>query len=440
LADELLSPLDFAFWHLDAPGHPLSVGALAVFESGAPVDPEQIASLLAERAAAVARLRLRVRDVWYPAGGAVWTPDETFDATRHVRVTREPVAELMARAMDRTRPPWEVYVIEGAAVAGAAVAGGDGASRPAFSVLVKLHHALADGLRAVQVGAALLDEGAGLPPMPAAAPPARTSLIPTVPDARRLVREAGRALGIGSALVRAALDPFGPPALGSSSSGTRRLATAVLDLDELNRIRKSSGGTVNDVVMAVVAGALRRWMHDRGDDPGGPAPRALIPVARRRRRSEPGPGNRLSGYLIRLPVAEADPLARLRAVRRTMDTAKATGPDGGPGAVALLADTLPLFAHRLAAPVLGRTARLLYDVLITNVPIPDIPLSLSGHRLAELYPLAPLAHGQSLAIALSTYHGRVHVGLLADAAAIPDLDRLATCTVEALTELTAAMP
>jgi WS/DGAT/MGAT family acyltransferase len=191
--------------------------------------------------------------------------------------------------------------------------------------------------------------------------------------------------------------------------------------------------------MAVVAGALRRWMHDRGDDPGGPAPRALIPVARRRRRSDPGPGNRLSGYLIRLPVAEPDPLARLSAVRRTMDTAKATGPDGGAGAVALLADSVPLLAHRLAAPVLGRTARLLYDLLVTNVPIPDIPLSLDGRRLAELYPLAPLAHGQSLAIALSAYHGRVHIGLLADADAVPDLDRLASCAVEALAELSNAV-
>jgi WS/DGAT/MGAT family acyltransferase len=454
LADEHLSPLDLAFWNLDSPGHPMHLGAVAVFDRdpGRPVDADGLAALITARAEAVPRMRQRVKDVWYGVGGAAWAVDEHFDARHHVHAVRRAdadaaVAELMSRPMDRDRPPWEVYVIEGAPDA-------------PFSVLVKLHHALADGLRAVEFGAALLDQGARTPaPAPAAPAPrqgAETAVpaqgrgpglhLPGLPDPRQVVaslpdrvREAGRALGIGSAVLRASLDPGGPPALGAAwtPGGTeRRFATASLDVDDLHRIRKTGGGTVNDVVMAVVAGALRRWMEARGDDPAGPGPRALIPVARRRRRGvRGGRGNRISGYLLRLPVGEPDPLARLRDVRAGMDRNKDAGPDSGPGAVALLADSVPPLAHRFAAPLLAASARLLFDVLVTNVPMLDVPLTLDGCRMTELYPLAPLARGQSLAVAVSTYRRRVHIGLLADAGSVPDADRLAAALHGALAEL-----
>ncbi|WP_338703889.1 WS/DGAT domain-containing protein [Streptomyces sp. Q6] len=128
---------------------------------------------------------------------------------------------------------------------------------------------------------------------------------------------------------------------------------------------------------------------------------------------------------MRLPVAQADPLERLREVRTAMDRRKDHGPNRGAGAVALLADHVPPLGHRLGGSLVGQNARLLFDLLVTSVPLPSLGLKLGGCPLREVFPLAPLAQGQSLAVAVSTYRGRVHYGLVADAAAVPDLDALA---------------
>ncbi|MEK8145985.1 hypothetical protein NKH18_46685 [Streptomyces sp. M10(2022)] len=166
------------------------------------------------------------------------------------------------------------------------------------------------------------------------------------------IGEVGRALGVGASVVRASrLDLRGSTALTASSSGTRRLATVELDAGAVQRIRRAEGGTANDVMLSVIAGALRRWMLERGERL--PAdPRALVPVSRRR----PGggaTGNRLSAYLLALPVSEPDARIRLRAVRAEMNRNKAAGPLRGAGAVAVLADQLPALAHRFGAPLAG---------------------------------------------------------------------------------------
>jgi diacylglycerol O-acyltransferase / wax synthase len=249
------------------------------------------------------------------------------------------------------------------------------------------------------------------------------------------IGEVRRALGVGASVVRASrLDMRGSTALTASSSGTRRLATAELDAEAVQRIRRAEGGTANDVLLAVVAGALRRWMLERGEQLPGADPRALVPVSRRR----PGgaaTGNRLSAYLLGLPVSEPDARERLRAVRGDMDRNKAAGPLRGAGAVAVLADQLPALAHRFGAPLAGNAARMLFDVLVTSVPLPRSALSLGGCPLRAVYPMAPLARGQSLAVAMSTYGGRVQVGLVADGKALPDLDRLAGAVREEFDEL-----
>ncbi len=256
-------------------------------------------------------------------------------------------------------------------------------------------------------------------------------------DPRAAVTELGRALGIGASVARAGLGVRSCAALTSSATGTRRTAGIVLDLDDVHQVRKAVGGTVNDVLIAVVAGALRRWLDERGDGSEGVEPRALIPVSRRRPRTAQPPGNRLSGYLVRLPVGDDDPLARLRGVRAAMDRNKEAGPERGAGALALLAEHVPSLGHRLVGPVVAQAARLLFDVLVTSVPLPGIGLRLGGSRLAEVYPFAPLARGQSLAVAVSTYRGRVHYGLVADAAAVPDLDLLARSVRDELEALVA---
>ncbi|MFD7718889.1 wax ester/triacylglycerol synthase family O-acyltransferase [Streptomyces sp. NPDC059814] len=458
MGTELLAPLDLAFWHLESDAHPMHLGALAVFspDGGRSPGADALLELLGTRAAAIPRLRMRVRDVLLPVGGAAWSVDKDFDVHRHVKRVELPGAqtcdegafmaaatglagELMEQPLRRGLPPWQMYVIGGAADDGP------------FAVLVKLHHALADGMRAVAIGAGIFDEIASFAGRGrAGAPAGRTGPVPPrswMPGPRQVaglalgrIEGLGRAFGVGASLVRASrLDLRGATALSASSSGTRRLATADLDLDAVQRIRRAAGGTANDVLLAVVAGALRRWMLERGEPLPGADPRALVPVSRRR----PGgaaTGNRLSAYLLGLPVSEPDPWERLRAVRGAMDRNKSAGPLRGAGAVAVLADQLPSLAHRFGAPLAGSAARMLFDVLVTSVPLPRSALSLGGCPLRALYPMAPLARGQSLAVALTTYGGKVQVGLVADGKALPDLERLGRCAEDEVAELLALLP
>ncbi|WP_405997316.1 wax ester/triacylglycerol synthase family O-acyltransferase [Streptomyces sp. NBC_00829] len=444
MSSELLAPLDLAFWHLESAGHPMHLGALAFFAPAPGAQSgDRVIDLLATRAAAIRRLRMRVRDVWLPIGGAAWAVAKDFDVRRHVREVRIPegdfaaeaaaiAGELMERPLERGLPPWEMYLLTGEE---------DGP----FAVLVKLHHALADGMRAVSIGAGIFDEIAGA--RTAGVRRARTAEPGnwlTGPRqvagfARGRIEELGRAVGVGASVVRASrLDARGTPALSAGSSGTRRLGTAVLDLEDVQRVRRAMGGTANDVLLAVVAGALRRWLEERGEPLPAADPRALVPVSRRRPGSPAGSGNKFSAYLLDLPVGDPDPRSRLDAVRTGMDRNKAAGPWRGAGALTVLADQLPPLAHRFGAPLAGGAARMLFDVLVTSVPLPRSALSLGGSPLREIYPMAPLARGQSLAIALSTYGGRVHAGLVADGKAVPDLDRLARSLGEELDELLAA--
>ncbi|MGQ4388475.1 wax ester/triacylglycerol synthase family O-acyltransferase [Streptomyces sp. SAS_270] len=439
MTSDLLAPLDLAFWNIESAEHPMHLGALGVFSAHSPTAGAHAADLLAARAAAVPGLRMRIRDVWQPLlplafGGATREPAPDFDPLQHVRL-HAPTADfhavaghLMERPLERGRPPWEAHVLPGE----------DGTS---FAVLFKFHHALADGLRALMLAAALMDPMDMPEPRPRPAEPPR-GLLPDVRKLPGLVRGAlsdvGRALDIGTSVARATWDVRSSTALTSQPTGTRRTAGVVVDLDEVHRIRKTEGGTVNDVLIAVVAGALRRWLDERGDGSEGVAPRALIPVSKRRPRTAHPQGNRLSGYLIRLPVDDPDPLARLRTVRTAMDRNKDAGPNRGAGAVALLADHVPPLGHRLGGPVVGQAARLLFDILVTSVPLPSLGLKLGGCPVTEVFPLAPLARGQALAIAVSTFRGRVHYGLVADAEAVPDLDRLSAAVTEEVAALLAA--
>ncbi|WP_307624300.1 wax ester/triacylglycerol synthase family O-acyltransferase [Streptomyces sp. V3I7] len=441
MTSDLLAPLDLAFWNIESDLYPMHLGALGVFSAHSPTAGAHAADLLAARAAAVPGLRMRIRDVWQPIGspfalplafgGATREPDPGFDPMDHVRL-HAPAGDfqavagtLMERPLERDRPPWEAHVLPGE----------DGVS---FAVLFKFHHALADGLRALKLAAGVLDP-MDLPergPRPVEPP---RGLLPDVRKLPGLLRgalsEAGRALDIGASVALSTLGGRTSSALTSTPSGTRRTAGVVLDIDDVHRVRKAVGGTVNDVLIAVVAGALRRWLDERGDGSAGVEPRALIPVSRRRPRSAQPQGNRLSGYLIRLPVDDPDPRSRLDTVRAAMDRNKDAGADRGAGAVALLADHVPALGHRLGGPLVGQAARLWFDILVTSVPLPGIGLRLGGHPLTEVYPFAPLAPGQSLAVAISTYRGHVHYGLVADGRAVPDLDRFAralTAEVETL--------
>ncbi|SDY51202.1 Diacylglycerol O-acyltransferase [Saccharopolyspora shandongensis] len=444
-----VSALDQAFLCLEQDAAPMHLGAVAVFAPRRPVQPQRLAEVLAERAQQIPRLRLRIRSSWFPPGHARWEEPPDFRARDHVHTHQLPspggreelavlVAELNSPSLDLSRPLWELHVITGL----------DGAR---FAVLVKLHHALADGCGAVEAGLGLLD---GFTPdwAPRQTTPPSDPLLDAAWRAvgmlsrpRRLLADALSAagdlpgtlwqtVGIASSVVRNMRLPASDSPLHARASAARRVALVPIERRDVRRIRARHGGTTNDIALTVLTGALRRWLDTRGHPLDGLTVRALIPVSQR----PPGKShdnNRLSGYLCDLPVGEPDPTTRLRMVRAAMDRNKSAGPLRGPGAFPVLAGRVPPLVHRIAAPLAGHGAGLLFDTVITNVPLPDIPVTMDGAPLRELYPLAPLAAGHALSIAVTQYRTTVHIGVQANRCAVNDLEKLSEALPYAVAEL-----
>jgi WS/DGAT/MGAT family acyltransferase len=436
MASTPLSGLDTAFLSLDSTATPMNIGALAVFSPAQPEHPARLAELLRVRAARIPQLRQRVRASMLPPGVPTWVADPRFDAGAHIHTHHLPrphdatqltdrVADIMAARLDSGRPLWEIHVITG-------LPGGR------FAVLPKLHHALADGTAALLLGLSLLD-GFDVPPAP---PRAHVNPVPGIrATLRSFGSSAQQAMDIAGAVLRNARPaPPSSPLLAPNAT-ERRLATVRLDLHDIKRVRARHGGTTNDVLLAVLAGALRDWLLARGDRADGLSLRALVPVSQRcRGRGRNAAGNQLSGYLCDLPVGEPDPVRRLVAVRAMMDGNKEAGPRRGPGALPLLAEHVPHAVHRMMMPMVGQCAPLLCDTVVTTVPLPSVPLKFDGAELREIYPVVPLAPGHALGVAFSPYRGTVHVGLSANGRAIPDVDMLADAmsgTLGSLNELCA---
>jgi diacylglycerol O-acyltransferase / wax synthase len=233
------------------------------------------------------------------------------------------------------------------------------------------------------------------------------------------------ATGSAVAVLRNARLPAPGSPLVVWSSGRRALAVASLNLQQVRRIRRAYGGTVNDVLLWVVTGALRDWLVARGNQVEGLALRAFIPVSQRSRAGRRIGGNRLSGYLCELPVGAPDPTERLLQIQRTMTRNRAAGTSRSPGAILELADRLPAPVHRIAAPVAGQGALLLFDLMVTSVPVPNVALAFDGAELVEVFPMAPLVAGQALVIGLSWYRDRAYLGFHADRDGLPDVKKLA---------------
>ncbi|MDQ0379951.1 WS/DGAT/MGAT family acyltransferase [Amycolatopsis thermophila] len=401
----------------------MHMGAAVILQPDGPVDPGALAALLARRAARIPRLRRRVRPSLFPPGGASWAEDPEFDPHDHVHVHRltgfyadDPLAayaaEWIEQPLPMDRPLWDVHLVTGLA-------------ENRFALLLKLHHAFTDGAGAFAVAAGLLDE---LPItrmlVDAADPPAdpRSPLEALRDGVTGAIGQAGENAAIASAILRAAR-PYPSSPLSAPDSAARRLGFVRLPLSDIRTIRGAHGGTPNDVVLAVLAGALRDWMINRGQRPDARTLRALIPVSTRARDGGWG-SNQLSGYLCDLPVHLDDPVRRLREIRWSMDRNKAAGPQRGAGALPVLADRLPPVLHRMAAKVTGRAAGALFDTVITNVPLPKLDLSLDGARLCEIYPFVPLAPRHAVGIAAATYRDHVHIGLQLNGDTVPDTGSL----------------
>jgi len=417
-----LSPLDVAFLCMESPDTPMHMGVVSTFRPDRPVDPRQIAALVAQRASTMPRLRRRARFSRWP-GGAEWVDASGFDAREHIecrelsdgRAVEAHTSQWLAEPLDMTAPLWSAQILTGLP---------DGE----FAVLLKLHHAISDGLGAIDIGFGLLD--------PIGRPrPSSRSADEAKPGARDVVRRIAESAGITAAIMRSTRPS--PSPLHTANSPLRRAGFAQLATSDIRSIRAAHGGSTNDVVLAVLAGALREWLRNSGHADCDRPLNTLIPVSLRGRQAGAASGNHLSGYLCRLPVHLDDPVQRLHHVRADMDRNKQAGPARGAGALPVLANRLPSAAHRIATGALAQAAATaLFDAVITNVLVPGLPLSLDGARLSQIYPFVPLAPNHLIGIALSGYRDTVHLGLQANGAAVDDLGSFTDAITKSMAALT----
>ena len=451
---ERLSGLDAMFLYIEDRAAHMHVGAVAVFEGRAPAYRDLLA-LIASRLGRVPRYRQRLAFAPLNVGRPVWTDDASFDLEYHVRHTAlpppggdEPLKKLAGRVfaqrLDRDRPLWELWLVEGL---------GD----DRFAVILKTHHCMLDGVSGADLVTVLLGvdpsevaPGPVGPWEPRPAPGAialaasavveqvthplqvlRDALEPTSP-ARRVLREVASGLKPLVGLSRLGRAP--DSSLNRPIGPHRRWEMVSLDLDAVKEVRAALGGTVNDVLLAVVAGALRRLLEARGEE--APARvRAMIPVSVRGTDPARALGNRVTALFCDLPVGEPDAAERLRAVSREMKALKESGQAQGALAWTRLGDFAPPAV--LAQVARFQSAHRYMNLVVTNIPGPREPIYLLGRKMLAWYPLVPLARGQTLGIAMQTYHGRIGIGLLGDADALRDLPVLAGAIPQALAALTA---
>jgi diacylglycerol O-acyltransferase / wax synthase len=459
-----LSPLDASFLFAEHRTAAMHVGAVMTFAPppDGSFDPDAFTALIGERLSLVPGYRRKLREVPGGLGLPVWVDDPGFDLDYHVRrsalpapgtpeVLRELVGRLLGRQLDRSRPLWEVYLVEGLSDGG-------------FAVVTKTHHAMVDGLASMDIGSALLD----LTPQPREVAPddwrparepsglelAASAAGDALLRSQRVLDRAGRAatdVRETAATVsrtmqsmvsagRSAVTTRPVQSLNGATGQQRRYGMARTSLPEHRIVRRRFGGTVNDVVLAVVAGGLRRWLAGRGEPlPPGTVVRALVPVSVRARARPGGPGvpsgNSISACLLDLPVGEPDPVLRLAAVRAQMAEQKRGGHAVGTSALFRLVGLAPPIVHNLGARLASQYSSRFYNVLVTNVPGPPRPLYAMGARMRDMYPVVPLAGGQAVAVGITTYDGAVHYGLTADRDAAPDVDDLAAALTGALREL-----
>jgi WS/DGAT/MGAT family acyltransferase len=442
-------------------GH-MAIGAVMICE-GSPPSYEDFVTHIRSRLHLLPRFRQRVVFPPLGLGRPFWVDFPEFEVGDHVREVTLPtpgtdeqfhelVGEYLSPALDRSKPLWELWLV-------------DGFEDDHFGIVYKTHHALADGISAVDIGMLLFDiEPKDQPARDEVAwephrPPSRAHLV-------------GRAAsGVGATVLRTARW------LWNAIRGPRRAAKRATDglagiwevtgaltkpapkvplnvdigpdrcfcwtrcrLAEFKEIKNALGGTVNDVSLAVAAGALRRWLQSRDVDVDGMELKALVPVSVRAENEHGELGNMLTAMRGPLPVGISDPVNRLHTVSAGMDALKASKQPLGAEAIWALNDWFREFAPPLLLrPTAGiNFSTRLFNLLVTNFPGPQIPFYVLGRELVGVYPVGFLARRHGLAIAILSYNGEVGFGLLADKEICPDLDRIAGYLTEGVDELLAA--
>ncbi len=463
---ERLRSDDMAFLVTDSPSTPMHNCTLEIFEpaQAGSLDYDRLVSLISDRITFVPRYRQRLRTVPGRLAAPVWVDDDDFDVTFHVRRSalprpgsmdqlRDLTARIMSRQLDRHRPLWEVYLIEG-------LAGSAEGAPGRVAILTKSHQVLVDGVSTVDLGQVLLDVDPAVRetvhddwrPQPAPSTPSLIadaigdtirspgSGVATARDnAEVALRSAGRAgtraLDLVGALSSRRSSPDSP--LTAVLSEQRRFATVKTSLADYRTVRRQHGGTVNDVILATVTGALRSWLMTRAEAVHGSRTfRAMVPMSVIDGDLEPTSlGSQVTGHLLNLPVGEASPVVRLHQVSYALKAHKETGRAVAADRLAGVSGFAPTTFHALGSRIAAAQTRRGFHLVITNVPGPQFPLYAAGAPMSESYPVPPLLPGHALAIGVTSYDGHVYFGLSGDRDAVADLDVLAQCLIESLEEL-----
>ncbi|MGZ4442187.1 MAG: WS/DGAT/MGAT family O-acyltransferase [Nocardioidaceae bacterium] len=453
--NERLRPDDMPFLVNESASTPTHNATLEVFEPPkAGFDYDRLLDLVADRIAFVPRYRQRLRSVPGRLAAPVWVDDDDFDLTYHVRRSalprpgsmeqlRDLVARILPRRLDRARPLWEMYLIEG-------LEGGR------FAILSKSHQILVDGVHTIDLGQVILDvdpkpretvhdrwRPAGEPTAPALVAEAvtdslrdpRLALRAVRDNAETLARSAGFVANAVAPVVRRRTLPESP--INGPLSEQRRFVTVKTELARYRTVRRLHGGTVNDVILATITGALRSWMMTRAESVHGSRTlRAMVPMSVIDSDLEPTSlGSQVAGHLLSLPIGESSPVVRLHQVSYALKAHKETGRAVAAKRIAGVAGFAPTTFHALGARVAAAHSGRGFNLVVTNVPGPQFPLYAAGAQMLESYPVLPLMSGHALAIGVTSYDGGVYFGLNADRDAVPDLEVLGQCVTEALDEL-----
>lgn len=457
-----LSSLDAAFLEMESPTRGMHVGGLFVFE--APADGRRVSfpgflDLVRSRLHLVPRYRQKVVTPPFQLGGPVWVDDPEFDLAYHVRHAALPApgttaqlngyaARIFSRQLDRDRPLWELYVIEGL-------------EEGRFALLGKTHHAMVDGLAGIDITTVMLDWSPQPPHAPSRREPwvaqptpspgelAASSVRQLATSPAHVAESVGRlarapraatrrivevGLGVGR-VARANIAKPAPRSLLNQPPGrSRRFAIQRVPLDEVKRIKNGFGTTVNDVLLAVIADATGRYLRHRGARTDGLWLRAMVPVSTRTASDAHHLGNRIVSVFVDLPMEEMDPVERLRVCHEAMAEVKSSHAAVGAEFLIGLAQFAPPTLHAMAARVAVNSR--LFNFLVTNVPGPQQPIYCMGARLMGAFPFSPLAANHSYGVGVTSLDGWCNFGFVADYDALPDVEVLPDMLVAAVAELT----
>jgi WS/DGAT/MGAT family acyltransferase len=437
----------------------MHIAALLLFDGEAP-SYEDVCRLVAARLDQAPRYRQRIATVPFGQGRPCWVDDVHFNIHYHVRHTALPhpgserelqnlAARLLSQRLDRRRPLWEMWLIEGLEDGG-------------FALLIKSHHALVDGISSVDVGSLMLDidPDARRPPeiirrWQAVPPPSSIELLAeawrersVVPSEvgrgirkltrrpRRTISSIAEAAGSVGSLIAGGLQPAPRSPLNVQIGTHRRYTWIDVDLDLVKAIKNSLGGTVNDVVLTTVALGLGEWLRLRGQDTDDLVLRAMVPVSVRSSDQHDGQGNRVATMWTPLPVGVQDPRECYAAIQAETEALKNSGQASGAERITELANLAP--GAFLSQAVRLQPRQRYVNLVVTNVPGPQIPLYLLGAPLRRVFPVVPLAQMMALGVAVVSYNGHLGFGLTGDFDALPDLDEVAAAMARSVDALSAA--